>query len=870
MKTKLSLLLLAFSLYAFSANCYYISPTGTGDGSSPTTPDSPANGLSKLANVDTLYLMGGQYDLTEKVSISRSGIAGKNKVIAAYPGETPILDFRNEPYGKEVTGSDNTGLSIGSGVSYVHIKGLTIRYAGKVGLLNQGSNCIIENITVYGCGDSGIQMKNGGNNLIKNCDSYNNFDYKTLSGTNANYGGNADGFADKQHAGAPNTYIGCRAWNNADDGWDFFERVGSSMLIDCIAYNNGPDTYDMNGNPRATEGADVAWFNDFKGSGKQVTDRNGSTRTVTIAQYINLGNGNGFKVGGEKTAHNVKLSRCLAVSNKARGFDHNNNGGEMIVYNCSAYDNGCNYGFVNIENSSLTIKNCVSLASRSNNYFNTLPLTTSNNSWNTTGIICDNSDFIDLNKNLILTLRNADNSLATTDFMRLASGSDLIDVGIEASLPYAGTAPDLGCYETGTIDKFPGEVISPSNKEQTIQFGSSIANITFGWAGGATGLSVEGLPAGVQSGNADPDAKTITISGTPTVSGTYSYTVSTVGGTAIPDVATGKITILAIVSPANKDQSIVSGNNITEIVYRWLGDGISLAASGLPQGLQTRLDANAKTLTIYGSTSASEGTYTYTVSVVGSSSTETATGKIIVSSFAPSESKYYNIYSYGKSDGNSNLAKGSDAKKFLTVSGNNILLAEGMSDNDEAAGTQDPTRLLQNAQWKITAGTTAGCFVFKNRATNTHLQISGSLSNVAINLMPQFKAMDNEKPGYGIFTSAGDKCIQITNTTVGATSYAERIRMRWIIEEAPNDAAGISGTEIKTGFLKNTLVTDKIELLNPSDFASVEIVNMSGQIVSKIKITAETVNASTLSSGLYLVKGITQAGEIYMDKIMKK
>jgi hypothetical protein len=33
--------------------------------------------------------------------------------------------------------------------------------------------------------------------------------------------------------------------------------------------------------------------------------------------------------------------------------------------------------------------------------------------------------------------------------MHLTAGSDLIDAGVSVGLPYAGTAPDLGCFETG-------------------------------------------------------------------------------------------------------------------------------------------------------------------------------------------------------------------------------------------------------------------------------------------------------------------------------------------------------------------------------------------------------------------------------------
>jgi hypothetical protein len=61
---------------------------------------------------------------------------------------------------------------------------------------------------------------------------------------------------------------------------------------------------------------------------------------------------------------------------------------------------------------------------------------------------------------------------------------------------------------------------------QTVCINSSISNITYTTTG-ASGANVTGLPGGVSdtySGN------TLTISGTPTVSGTYVYTVNPTGG----------------------------------------------------------------------------------------------------------------------------------------------------------------------------------------------------------------------------------------------------------------------------------------------------------------------------------------------------
>lgn len=71
-----------------------------------------------------------------------------------------------------------------------------------------------------------------------------------------------------------------------------------------------------------------------------------------------------------------------------------------------------------------------------NNYFN-LPVT----------VTAD--DFVSLDESLLTAPRQADGSLPSIDFMRLAAGSDLVDKGVDLKFPFKGAAPDLGCFESG-------------------------------------------------------------------------------------------------------------------------------------------------------------------------------------------------------------------------------------------------------------------------------------------------------------------------------------------------------------------------------------------------------------------------------------
>ena len=207
-KSIFSIVLCTLSLCTLQAATYYAAPNGTGDGGSYFSPTTFAAGVSRLHNPgDTLYLTAGTYTFTDKFSVNKQGTASKRIVIAGYPGDKVLLDFHQVAYGTR-------GLTIHENSVYVHIKDLAIAWSGKNNLYCEGSYCLFERLDIYGSADTGCQMKKGGNNVILNVDSHDNFDYKTMSGNTANFGGNADGFADKQFTGAGNHYIGCRAWNN--------------------------------------------------------------------------------------------------------------------------------------------------------------------------------------------------------------------------------------------------------------------------------------------------------------------------------------------------------------------------------------------------------------------------------------------------------------------------------------------------------------------------------------------------------------------------------------------------------------------------------------------------------------------------------
>ncbi len=403
---KLSLITLALLLLLAAplAAQVYVSPTGSD--TNPGTIDLPfatiSKALSSLGPDSLIYLRGGTYALSSKVTIGRIGRPGGYIRIWAYPGETPLFDFAGE------TSSDGIGIT----GRYIHLRGIEVVHAYHNGINVSGHYNIIENCSVHDNRNSGFQIGSSSGtayprgNLVLNCDSYMNYD--------APIGGNADGFAIKWNIGSGNLFKGCRAFNNSDDGWDFWMADSSIELDSCFAFRNGVDS----------------WHS---------------------GQFD--GNGNGFKLGGNFVAVPHLLRNCVSFDNAkvgpsgaGRGYDENNNTAGQTLYNCTAYRNaGDNYHFTNsVTVGQHVIKNCIS-------YQGVVNITSGTrvaNSWQ--GFSVSDADFQSLDTSLAVAPRDSAGNLPANGFLRLADGSTMIDAGVFVGQPFNGIAPDLGAFENGT------------------------------------------------------------------------------------------------------------------------------------------------------------------------------------------------------------------------------------------------------------------------------------------------------------------------------------------------------------------------------------------------------------------------------------
>jgi hypothetical protein len=397
----------------FGANTYYVAPTGGSDSNSGAI-DAPFATFGKAVSVaaagDTIFARGGMFNLASTFSISKSGTAANRINLWAYPGETPILNFS-----AQAENDNNRGLLLSASADWWHVKGLTVENAGDNGVHVVGDNNILDQLVTRYNKDSGLQLHGtASNNLVLNCDSYENFDPDKA-------GEDADGFAAKfASLGPGNIFRGNRSWGNSDDGWDTWESPNGVLIQDSWSFDNGINIWGVDG------------FN---------------------------GDGTGYKLG--KPGGDHVLTNVLAVDNRTNGVDINENGSGVEVYNSTSFSNGRNWQF-DEDTATHILKNNISYDGASTDNFDSA--ISSFNTWNGPAFAVSAADFQSTARmvgptDLLKQPREADGSLPDLGgFLKLVEGSNLVNAGTPISfvfngqtynLPFNGAAPDLGAFETG-------------------------------------------------------------------------------------------------------------------------------------------------------------------------------------------------------------------------------------------------------------------------------------------------------------------------------------------------------------------------------------------------------------------------------------
>jgi len=370
---------------------YYVAISGR-DGN-PGTLELPFASMTAALEAvepgDIVFIREGVYSCSQPIHLDKSGEYDKPISLMAYSGERPILDF---------TGAKSFSVVVTGG--YWHLKGLVITGGNYSSIYMHGPTAchnILEQITVFDTNFQAILVRDGpAQNIILNCDSYNNFDHEKN-------GQNSDGFAVSFSVGRDNILIGNRSWNNSDDGFDLWFANNSVRLERCYAWSNGVNI----------------WNHPFF-----------------------VGNANGFKLGKGKGRHN--LINCIAWKNPHRGFDLNANTEGVVLRNCTGWDNGINYFFQthsgevgNILRNNLSFEGRDSIGAK---------VDSQSNSWDADLVLTDN-DFLSLDDSMMSAPRNPDGSIPQNNFLKLAPGSAAIDKGTDVGIPFVGVRPDLGAFE---------------------------------------------------------------------------------------------------------------------------------------------------------------------------------------------------------------------------------------------------------------------------------------------------------------------------------------------------------------------------------------------------------------------------------------
>ncbi len=446
---KLIYFLLSLSVSSFAGNVF-VAPNGSD--SNAGTFEMPLATIGAAQNRvqggDTVFLRGGTYLMTESqimggndlyayvMDMNKSGSSTSKRICYFnYPGETPILDLSAvKPTNKRITVFYVTG-------SYLHFKGFEVIGTQVTILTHTQSECfrndggnfnVYENLKMHDGQAIGFYLTRGSNNLVLNCDAWNNWDYTSET----KKGENSDGFGFHPKKGSSGNVIrGCRAWFNSDDGYDCINAYEAVTFENCYAFYNGYST-----------------------------------------AFASLANGNGFKIGGYGQAPVVAnlpspipshMTRyCVAYRNKANGFyaNHHVVQGNKWYHN-TAYRNGTNYNMLSqlITKSSKTGKDTtidcdgISHVLKNNISFRYSTQTelksmgTSNVTYNSfttgSGISITDDDFLSIDEKELILPRNEDGSLPEINFLKLKEGSDCIDAGIFIGYPFKGSKPDLGAFE---------------------------------------------------------------------------------------------------------------------------------------------------------------------------------------------------------------------------------------------------------------------------------------------------------------------------------------------------------------------------------------------------------------------------------------
>lgn len=403
-----------------SAETYYVAPDG--DDGNPGTIAAPfatvqrAHDNAALQPGDVIYLRGGTYYPTQQTVFNKSGNAADYFVLSSYPGEVPVIDGEFVPEGDINHASTPTWAFLNA--QYWKIKGPIHLTNGRgAGVMIDSSQFLeFDRIESSYNGKRAARAAHGffiwsdstSDILFTNCDGHHNANHLWKSGEDQQLNQYQHGDGWRIFGGTNIRLIGCRAWHNLDDGYDFTQAHYSVEMTGCWAAYSGID------------------------------DADGSI-TGTPNRPMLRWEGDGIKLGYPDDIGQHRATRCLSWNNHSHGWTVR--GGPYVIYNSAAV-NSEEEAFSGFGNNAANI--------RRNTYGYLNRVGDGGGAVDYTSITVSQTDFASLDDAGMLGPRRPDGGLPEPDFLVPAPESVLIDAGVDVGIPYEGSAPDIGPFEYTT------------------------------------------------------------------------------------------------------------------------------------------------------------------------------------------------------------------------------------------------------------------------------------------------------------------------------------------------------------------------------------------------------------------------------------
>ncbi|WP_277210935.1 carbohydrate-binding protein [Isoptericola croceus] len=274
-----------------------VAPHGTPDGDG--TEASPLDIHTAVAFAQAgqqIVLAGGTYRPTSAIVAQRgrNGTPDAPITLMSAPGERAVLDLNDSRGG---------GIILRGDWWHVYDVEVTGSRDKQKPMLVQGHHNVVERVEAHHNRDTGIQISGSEaeppsmwptHNLVVSSVSHNNADDAK---------NDADGFAAKLTVGEGNVFRYNIAHHNIDDGWDLFAKsttgsIGTVVIEDSVAFDNG-------------------WLE---------------------SDPTDIGEGNGFKLGGESMPGDHLLRNSVAYGNAGVGVS-SNSGPDVRLADVTTVDN---------------------------------------------------------------------------------------------------------------------------------------------------------------------------------------------------------------------------------------------------------------------------------------------------------------------------------------------------------------------------------------------------------------------------------------------------------------------------------------------------------------------------------------------------